>query len=201
MSNWFKRFLVALFGIFKPRMVAINNPQQQTVPNVQDNDEDDFQYTTSSPKDRIYEKDEDRSIPYYPKLVDHLEMDHQQLVSLYTNVGTTLDSSEYQLIPGQLAKFKEDFKAHLETENIRFYGYLEQSLKENNAEFQSLRRFRKEMRTIERTVIKFLEKWIDNGIDKESHTEFYNEYSAIGSALVKRIESEEKELYILYGRV
>ena len=86
-------------------------------------------------------------------------------------------------------------------ENIKFYGYLEQSLKSKNEEFQAMRAFRKEMRTIERTVIKFLDKWISNGIQSDTAEEFKGEYEAIGSALVTRIESEEKELYILYGRI
>ena len=64
-----------------------------------------------------------------------------------------------------------------------------------------MRAFRKEMRTIERTVIKFLDKWISNGIQSDTAEEFKGEYEAIGSALVTRIESEEKELYILYGRI
>ena len=196
--NWFKKLFLSIFRVFSPYRAV----QTQTAPNADlGNQNQDREDSISSPKDRIYDKDMDRSIPYYPKLVDHLEMDHQQLLNLYTNVGATLDLEAYQLIPGQLNKFKEDFKAHLDAENIKFYGYLEQSLKDKSEEFQSLRRFRKEMRTIERTVIKFLDHWITDGISSESHQEFKAQYDAIGSALVKRIESEEKELYTLYSSV
>lgn len=195
--NWLKNIFVAFFRLFK----------SQTAPNVATagnavanpaNVEDDA-YT--SPKSRIYEQEPDAVIQFYPKLVDHLEADHQQLLRLYTNIGTTLNIREYQLIPGQLGKFKDNLKAHLDAENIKFYGYLEQNLKDQTEEFQAMRNFRKEMRTIERTVIKFLDKWISNGISANTSEEFKAEYDAIGSALVTRIESEEKELYILYGRL
>ena len=205
--NWLKNLFLAFFNMFKSQpSPAVSTSQAattpastttNTAPEVENDDEDFF----ASPKDRIFDREPDSVIQFYPKLVDHLEADHQQLLRLYTNVGNTLNIGEYQLIPGQLNKFKDDLKAHLEAENIRFYGYLEQSLKNKRDEFQAMRNFRKEMRSIERTVIKFLDKWITDGIDTNTSDEFKAEYDAIGSALVKRIESEEKELYILYGRI
>jgi len=198
MLNWLKNAVLSFFRLFKAQ-TTINTVPASTVNTGVTHD------TTSnlakSPKTRIFDQVPDSTIPFYPKLVDHLEADHQQLLRLYTNIGTTLNIREYQLIPGQLEKFKENLKAHLEAENIKFYGYLEQSLKDKNDEFQAMRNFRKEMRTIERTVIKFLDKWITNSISANTAEEFKAEYDAIGSALVTRIESEEKELYILYGRI
>ena len=82
-----------------------------------------------------------------------------------------------------------------------YYGYLEQRLKDQSQEFMSLRHFRKEMRSIERTVIKFLDHWIEYGIKADNLTTFKTEYNAIGAALIKRIESEEKELYTLYNQI
>lgn len=208
MLTWLKELFANFFRLLKPHTLtntisntAVSRPVA-VVPNNQaadldyDND-DDF----TSPKARIYDEQSESNIQFYPKLVDNLEADHQQLLRLYTNIAATLNIREYQLIPGQLNNFKEKLKAHLDTENIKFYGYLEQSLKSKNEEFQAMRAFRKEMRTIERTVIKFLDKWISNGIQGDTAEEFKGEYEAIGSALVTRIESEEKELYILYGRI
>lgn len=196
--NWFKKLFLSLFKVFAPYKAV----QTQTAPNLDMNgaNKQEKDYVAQSPKDRIYEKDNELNISYYPQLIDHLEMDHQKLLHLYTNIGETLGINEYALIPGQLNKFKGDLKAHLNAENIKFYGYLEQSLKDQSEEFASLRRFRKEMHSIERTVIKFLDHWIENGINTQTHNEFKEQYEAIGSALVKRIESEEKELYTLYSR-
>lgn len=138
------------------------------------------------------------SIPYYPKLIAHLESDHQHLLHLYTQIGNNLKNKQFHLISDQLHHFKENFVAHLESENIKFYGFLEQRLKDQSQEFASLRRFRKEMRTIERTVIKFLDYWIEHRISTAVADEFKLQYQTIGAALIKRIESEEKELYTMY---
>ena len=78
---------------------------------------------------------------------------------------------------------------------------MEQGLKEQSQVFLSLRQFRKEMRVIERTVIKFIDYWMDFGVNRVSAAEFRAEYEAIGAALVQRIEREEKELCTMYSRV
>lgn len=198
MLSWLNKLFLSIFRVFRPYKAV----QIQTAPVLDlGSNESLNEDVAQSPKDRIYEKESDLAIPYYPKLIDHLEMDHQKLLHLYTNIGETLAINEYLLIPGQLNKFKEDFKAHLDAENIKFYGYLEQSLQDQSEEFVSLRRFRKEMRSIERTVIRFLDHWINNGINTETHNDFKAEYEGIGAALVKRIESEEKELYTMYSSV
>lgn len=57
------------------------------------------------------------------------------------------------------------------------------------------------MRVIERTVIKFIDHWMDFEVNRASAAEFRAEYEAIGAALVQRIEREEKELYTMYSRV
>ena len=149
-------------------------------------------------QDKIIAKNVGLSIPYYPNLIDHLEADHQHLLQLYTQIGQNLKNKQYFSITDQLNHFKEDFIAHLESENIKFYGFLEQRLKDQSQEFASLRSFRKEMRTIERTVIKFLDHWIEHQINADRVEDFQTQYEAISAALVKRIESEEKELYTMY---
>lgn len=182
--NWFKAVFSSIFNVFSKSNPEKNVAQDQTA---------QIKYSEIDTTNA--------SIPFYPKLIDHLEMDHQHLLLLYTNINEAIEQNKYALIPEQLATFKNDFKAHLDSENIKFYGYLEQRLKHNSQEFMSLRHFRKEMRSIERTVIKFLDQWIEKGIKFESLTEFKTEYNAIGAALIKRIESEEKELYTMYSQI
>lgn len=180
--NWFKTFFSSIFK----RLNAKQRTEAQTASHVAVSSEQQ----KSHPNELL--------IPFYPKLIDHLELDHQNLLNLYIGVGDSLSQKEFQVIPEQLSTFKLDFKAHLDVENIKFYGFLEQRLKGHNELFASLRRFRKEMRSIERTVIKFLDYWMDFGVDRASAATFKAEYNAIGAALVKRIESEEKELYTMY---
>ncbi|MFZ7792480.1 hemerythrin domain-containing protein [Acinetobacter lwoffii] len=186
--NWLKQLFSSLFNGFNPSKA--DNPQNETALDLGNRHSID-----------TLSKHDDVGIPFYPNLIKHLELDHQQLLSLYSNIGNSLYLQEYHLLPDQLAQFKQDFKAHLDAENIKFYGYLEQGLKEQSQAFLSLRQFRKEMRVIERTVIKFIDHWMDFGVNRAAAAEFRAEYEAIGSALVQRIEREEKELYTMYSRV
>lgn len=138
-------------------------------------------------------------VRFYPTLVDNLKTDHQHLLQLYTEINDTVNAHDYRELPAKLEKFQNDLLAHLEAENIKFYGYLEQSLKADSRGLQEMRRFRKEMRDIERAVVKFLKSWITTGINVDNVEAFKAEYDAIGAALVSRIESEERSLYTLYA--
>ena len=187
--NWFKTLFLSIAHFAKSSQYS----QLQTVSNV------GLGQSTYKHDYLVESQDIGLSIAYYPKLISYLEMDHQHLINLYTDINAALELKEYSVVGDCLAQFKEDFKSHLEDENIKFYGFLEQSLKHKNEEFVSLRRFRKEMRTIERNVIKFLDYWMDIGVTAESYQEFKTQYDAIGHALVKRIESEENGMYKMYS--
>lgn len=184
---WFKTLIASVFRISNSKKVTSSAGITNTYPQ------------QSAFEEHMPAQDTGLSIPFYPSLINHLEMDHKHLLDLYTQIAHTLSSKEYQLITTQLLDFKAALKDHLESENIKFYGYLEQSLKHQTQQFTALRHFRKEMRSIERTVIKFLDYWIENGVDRFSAHQFESEYQTIGAALVKRIESEEKELYTMYA--
>lgn len=142
----------------------------------------------------------DTGISYRPNLVDDLKGDHQHLLSLYSSVLESIDKLEYGKISGQLEVFKTDFNAHLGAENIKFYGYLEQQIKENESDeqYRKIRTFRREMNSIANAVNKFLNSWISTGVDSSSVSAFHEELKGIGAALVKRIESEENNLYPIY---
>jgi hemerythrin-like domain-containing protein len=142
----------------------------------------------------------DTGISYRPNLVNDLKGDHQHLLGLYSSVLESINKLEYGKIAGQLEVFKTDFNAHLGTENIKFYGYLEQQIKENESSenYKQIRNFRREMNSIANAVNKFLSNWISTGVDSASVNEFTAELKDIGAALVKRIESEENSLYPIY---
>ena len=139
-------------------------------------------------------------ISFHNNLVTDLKNDHPHLLGLYTSVLESIDKAQYAKITGQLETFKIDFNAHLTAENIKFYGYLEQVLREedNGTDYANMRKFRREMNSIANAVNKFLNNWITAGIDSTNVVEFKTELEGIGAALVKRIESEETTLYPIY---
>lgn len=142
---------------------------------------------------------EDSKIAFHPKLVPNLKADHQNLLGLFTGVLEDAKNHKFEGIPEQLEKFKAELAAHLQLENTKFYGYLEQSLSQSTQEFRDMRAFRREMRNIERAVLKYLDAWIDEGVNGENLVRFQEESDGIAGALVKRIQSEEEKLYPIYA--
>ena len=139
-----------------------------------------------------------QKIAYYSSLVEHLQQDHQHLIGLYSAVLQSIEQTQYAQIVSQLEQFKSDFHAHLQAENIKLYGFLEQSLAHQTEEFKQMRQYRREMRSIESVVNQFLSYWIESRVGAENIQQFIQNFQQIGAALVKRIESEENALYPMY---
>lgn len=151
-----------------------------------------------TPVEQAVKHESDGLIALHPYLVKNLKLDHQQLLSVYTTMLEDAKEGRFEEVVKKLVKFKVEFGAHLTTENTKFYGYLQQQLKQSSQEFKNMRKFRREMLNIERAVNKFLDYWIDGGVDKTNVEEFLKQGGDIAGALVKRIESEEEELYPIY---
>lgn len=186
MLNWLNQMVSYILKMFKTQTPSST---------------DEVRSKSIDERDQTFDHSSNSSITFYPNLVEHLIVDHQHLLNIFKDIGEALDSQKYPSIIELLTQFKVNLSAHLNVENIKFYGYLEQSLKGQNTKFQAMRNFRKEMRTIERAVIKFLDQWITDGVNLDTAEKFKAEYSAIGSALMKRIGNEEKELYVLYSKI
>lgn len=151
-----------------------------------------------APVENVLNDEDVNLIGFHPQLVKHLKLDHQNLLSAYTSMLEDAKAHKFTTIADQLSKFKSEFGAHLNTENIKFYGYLEQNLKQSSQEFREMREYRRKMRKIERTVNIFLDFWIENKVDQSNLQRFLDESGGIASALVSRIQSEEESLYPIY---
>lgn len=139
-----------------------------------------------------------RAPVYDSRLVEALRHDHQELVHLFENIGRLIDAQRFDLIPSQLVAFKTRLEAHLLTENVRFYNYVESSLRDDPEDLSLIRDFRREMNTIARAVVEFVKKYQRLGIDQTLQVQFTVDYRAVGGLLVQRIEREEGNLYPLY---
>ena len=138
-----------------------------------------------------------RAISYDPTLIERLKGDHEDLVALYQRIGTLLEAGQFGDIRSELVNFKTRFEAHILTENVRFYVYLEQHLPDAH-DMDLMRDFRREMNTIARGVVDFVKKYQFAAFDTAVREQFVNDYSAVGALLAQRIEREESNLYPLY---
>lgn len=140
-----------------------------------------------------------RTIRYDPNLMDSLQKDHDMLNTLFQHIGTLLEQNRIDEIRGELVNFKTRLEAHILTENVRFYTYLEQSLSDDMHNAELMRDFRREMNTIARSVVGFVKKYQSIHVTAQQfRAEFADDYRAVGQLLVQRLGREENSLYPLY---
>lgn len=140
-----------------------------------------------------------RTIRYDPALVDSLLHDHAELGALFERIGQLMKAGQYEEIRPELINFKTRLEAHILTENVRFYTYLEQSLVDDAHNAEMMRDFRREMNTIARGVVVFIRKYQTPGtFDASLQAEFARDYHSVGALLTQRISREESNLYPLY---
>lgn len=143
-----------------------------------------------------------RSTPQTPRfdaqLVPQLTHDHRELVHAYEQIGLLPERDRWDLLPAQLLSFKSLLEAHLLAENVRFYNYVEYTLRDDEENFSLIRDFRREMNAIARGVIEFVKKYQQPLVSSAERGAFLADYRHVGALLVQRIEREEGSLYPLY---
>ena len=138
------------------------------------------------------------SINYDPNLIDELESDHDKLVKLYEQIWSIgFKASDFSKTSALISRFKSMFQAHLLTENVKFYVYLEQTLANDPHNLKIVKEFRTDMNEIANTAVKFC-KTYQGKFTPEMIQSFEGDYTAIGEVLTRRVSLEEKSLYVLY---
>lgn len=140
-----------------------------------------------------------RTISYDPDLMESLLRDHGQLSACYKNIGKLLQADKLGDIRGELINFKTQLQAHILSENVRFYTYIEQSLQGDTSNLETLHDFRREMNIIARKVVDFVKRYQPTGaLDDKTRLDFANHYEEAGKLLTQRLQQEESSLYPLY---
>ena len=136
---------------------------------------------------------------YDPNLVSHLLADHRMLLGIFGDIAAAMKQKDMDLTKEKLGKFGDELNGHLLKENIRFYVYLQHSLKNDPENAAIMLGFRKEMQHIGKAVVDFLHKYTAEGDWNEAMWQsFQQEVGGIGKVLTKRIQMEENTLYPLY---
>lgn len=137
-------------------------------------------------------------IAFNSQLVPKLQQDHQRLLALFGEIGRVFQANDLSATAARLEDFRGAVLDHLMTENIRFYIYLEHSLRQDVESFELMRGFRHEMDAIGKAVLAFLSKYKDIGTQANLAASFGGDLQQVGDVLVNRIRREEETLYPLY---
>lgn len=140
-----------------------------------------------------------RTIGYVPELMESLLNDHRQLTASYARVGKLLQEDRFDDARDELINFKTRLHAHILSENVRFYTYLEQSLQGDKNNLDTLHDFRREMNIIARDIMGFVRRYQSSeALSSKARFDFANDYDAAGKLLAYRLQQEESKLYPLY---
>jgi len=138
-------------------------------------------------------------LAYRPDLIPQLTADHQRLLTIFGWISAALTSNDLASVGKHLDTFRKEILAHLMSENLYLYVYLEHvSRHKSHERFKLVHRFRREMDTIGKVVLAFLAKYQDIGTQPHLASSLGKDLEAIGPTLVERIKLEEEALYPLY---
>jgi hemerythrin-like domain-containing protein len=137
-------------------------------------------------------------IRYSPDLIASLQNDHQTLLGLYGEINEAFAEKRYADVSLMLTTFRSNLNAHLLTENVRLYIYLDRSLAGDATSSELIHGFRKEMDEIAKVALGFLRKYEAIGVDADLASRFAADFATLGKVLVERIQKEENTLYPLY---
>lgn len=141
-----------------------------------------------------------KGIKYDRELIQHLEEDHVLLFDLYTKIYSDgYEVSDDDSMRRYLEDFKSTFQGHLIKENVKFYNYLQQNLKDDPSSLDVVKDFRQDMNGIATLVVAFCKKYREPELEGNISKQFEIDYEEVGRLLVKRFQHEERDLYSLYG--
>jgi len=138
-------------------------------------------------------------LSYRPNLISQLKEEHRRLLVTFGWVKTAFANKDLASVDKHLSTLRREVLAHLVSENLHLYVYLERGLKQKNqAGFELLHKFRPEMDTIGSTVQTLLTKYQNISTQPHLVASFGKDLEIIESILVERIQLEEETLYPLY---
>lgn len=137
-------------------------------------------------------------VGYEPRLIDTLLRDHAELGRVWGRIGAAADAGNFGEVHLLLITFKSRLDAHLLTENLRFYNYLEQILANDPRNSRMVHEFRHEMDEIAHEVVTFIKQYQACGFEPQERRQFAPDYETVGKRLEHRLDCEEDSLYRLY---
>jgi len=139
-------------------------------------------------------------IPYDTHLVAELDTEHQRLLALFTDISQSFAAGDVARAAAGLRKFTSDIQAHLLTEQIGLYVYLEDVLTDSDGQQSRTKVYdiHHAMDAIGQAVLDFLNKYRLLDKKPELQATFGADLAGIGAALVERIKLEKTALYPMY---
>lgn len=139
------------------------------------------------------------AIGYDAGLINALHGEHARLGATYEQIGKRAEAWEYDAVQEMLGQFRSMFQAHILTENVHLYAYLERAAGTNLDGVRRIHAYRRTMNDIAHQIVAFINTWRGNDFATPTAREsFAADYRKVGPLLRQRIHSEEESLFPQY---
>jgi hemerythrin-like domain-containing protein len=138
------------------------------------------------------------AIRYSPSLVGELKSDHEQFFELHRSMVRLFHDGRIDEIPALLATFENLLTAHLLTEQVRLYAYMDAYFSADSRTREMLREYRTEMDRIGDSVRRMIKKYRSLASDPVLQKDFAQDIEEFRQVLDERMSREESTLYPLY---
>jgi Hemerythrin HHE cation binding domain len=136
-------------------------------------------------------------IAFDPNLIAKLNDDHSALIAIFARLQGT-NTSELGEMVEALTLLRKTFQAHILTEKVYFYAYLDRLLVNHASVREEAHAVWRDMNEIATLVTHFIHKWISNPPTDKTLPEFLEQLHSTMRVLMARIELESQTLYTLY---
>lgn len=137
------------------------------------------------------------NLELHQKLIPELKLEHQQLISLFTDTIKLAENQRFDKAMITLDEFRSLLMNHLINENTKLYLFLNAYYR-HDEEFALITKLRNETSNITKAFMDFIQQWRLQGLNNNTRTRFVNQALPLSDALIIRLQNEEKDLFFLY---
>lgn len=153
---------------------------------------------TQPPRPLEYSPAPGTAIRYSPTLVDELKADHREFFELHRLVVNAVRGGRLETVPALLQRFDALLTAHLLTEQVRLYSYMDGYFSAEGQTRAMLRDYRLEMDRIGNSVRQLIKKYRNLAGDRQLQATIDQDMEELRQVLDERMSREELTLYPLY---
>lgn len=137
------------------------------------------------------------SLDSHTDLLPELKREHTLLISLFTDVIKLAENQRFDKAMMTLDEFRSVLMNHLINENTKLYLFLNAYYR-HKKEFAQITKQRNEVSNITKAFMDFIQQWRLQGLSNNTRARFVNQALPLSDALIMRLKTEEKDLFVLY---
>ena len=129
-----------------------------------------------------------------------LKKEHQDIIRFLQKIERNALGKPYKT-KELIREFITMFVSHVTKEQYRVYSHLEREMKRNIAFINRMKKYRKDLNTVNSEIRQLKNAANGLGLKPNASVEFQTSLTRFKTVLIKRIETEENELFYYYDNI